>query len=119
MIYPLDEPLYSVYILPITNVINKYFNNEGIMLSNDPYRSTKTKFFITIDLLLDAGKARTRIMTIGITNELEVFYVFLKVNSAVAPRMIDEIQQIVPQAKVEYVYIWGLSRLSKHRKLLE
>ena len=106
MIYPLDEPLYSVYILPIVNVINKYFPNEGVMLLIDPNRSSKTKFYMLVDLLLDNWKARARMMNLTITDKPEITHIFLQANPSIVFDMVKEIKQIVPQAEVNFAYAW-------------
>lgn len=106
MIYLLDEPLYSTYILPIVNMINKYFVNEGVMLSIDHNRSHKSKFYVLVDLLLDNWKTRIRVLSLTITDKPEITYAYILANPSLVSNMVKEIKQIAPQAKIGFAYAW-------------
>lgn len=103
MIYPLDEPLYSKYIKPLVDVINKYLVGDGVLIHVD---TTCSNFIIQLDLLLEGKKTRTRVMNLLVTNELEITCVSFRTYKSLAACMERDIQEIVPQTKVSYIYIY-------------
>lgn len=102
MIYPLDEPLYSKYIKPLVDVINKYLVGDGVMIYVD---TTCSNFIIQLDLLLDGKKTRTRVMNLVVTDELEITRVSFRTYRSLAACMERDIREIVPQTRVSYTYI--------------
>lgn len=103
MIYPLDEPLYSKYIKPLVDVINKHFIGDGVMIYVDV---TSSQFIIHIDLLLDDMKTRTRVLNLFVTDQLKIIRVYFKALPSLAACMENEIREIVPQAKINYIYTY-------------
>lgn len=107
MIYPLDEPLYSKYIKPLVDVINKYFVGDGVMIHVD---DTCSNFIIQLDLLLEGKKTRTRVMRLIVTNELEITRVSFRTYPSLAACMERDIREIVPQTRVSYTYTCKLTK---------
>lgn len=103
MIYPLDEPLYSKYIKPLVDVINKYLVGDGVMIYVD---TTCSNFIIQFHLLLEGKKTRTRVMSLIVTNELEITCVSFRTYRSLEACMKRDIREIVPQARVSYTYIY-------------
>lgn len=103
MIYPLDEPLYSKYIKPLADVINKYFIGDGVMIYVD---TTCSKYVIQLDLLLDGMKSRTRVLRLLVTDQLEITHVSFRAVPSLAECIKREIQEIVPQVKIGYTYVY-------------
>lgn len=108
MIYPLEEPLYSKYIKPLADVLNEYFDNDGIVIYEDPIRfpTDGIKTSVQFDLLLEGMKARTRILRFLITDDLEITHVSFKAIPSLVTRIREQIQEIAPQASVSYTHIW-------------
>lgn len=108
MIYPLEEPLYSKYIKPLVNVLNGYFDNDGIVVYQDPIRfpTDRNSTSVQFDLLLEGMKARTRILRFIITDDLEITHVSFKTIPCLTSQMKKQIHEIAPQASIGYQHIW-------------
>lgn len=104
MIYPLDEPLYSKYIKPLVDVINKYLVGDGVMIHIDTTKYVLPKYSIQLDLLLEDKKTRTRVMRLLVTEQLEITHISFKALPSLAERIKKEIQEIAPNTKIGYTY---------------
>lgn len=89
-------------------MLNDYFDNDGIVIYEEPtrYSCDKSKTSIQFDLLLEGMKARTRILKFLITDDLEITHVSFKAIPCLVSHMKKEIHEIAPQASISYTHIW-------------